>query len=170
MSLAPPMIYPEINSAGDRILHAARLYKMGLTPRIITTGGFPVGSRLKNCTEGEQNALLLREIGVDSSAILIDKKARTTAEHPRYVAAILDSLHVAKKIILVTSAAHMYRAMGVFKKAGFDVYPAATDFRGNGRIIEEFDDLFPQASSLDDMTAAIHEVYGIVGYRVMGKM
>lgn len=167
---APPMRYLEVNNAGDRILHAARLFKMGYAPRIITTGGYSVGGRSNILTEGEQNARLLWEIGVDSSAVLIESAARTTAEHPSLVTAIIDSMQLQKRIILVTSATHMTRSAGVFRKAGYTVYPAAADFRGNGRFIENVNDFFPLASALDGATAAVHEVYGIVGYRVMGKM
>jgi uncharacterized SAM-binding protein YcdF (DUF218 family) len=170
MKLAPPMVYPEINSAGDRILHAARLYKMGVAPRIITTGGAPVGAFQNYYSEGEQNALLLREIGVDSLAIIIEKKARTTADHAPLIAAILDSMKLPKKIVLVTSASHMYRSVEVFRKAGYTVYPAATDFKGSGRLVESIMDFFPLVQALGDATYAVHEYYGILGYRVLGKI
>jgi len=170
VAFAPSMKYPEVNSAGDRILHAARLYKMGYAPRIITTGGYQVGGRKQMLSEGEQNALLLREIGVDSGAIIIEPAAQTTADHPPLVAAIIDSMQLRKRIILVTSATHMTRSAAVFRKAGYAVFPAATDFKASGRFVESFNDFFPIASALDDVTSAVHEVYGMVGYTIQGKL
>lgn len=170
VGLAPPMRHPEVNEAGDRILHGARLYKEGFAKFVVTSGGGVVGGLHTIMTEAEQNALLLREIGVPQEAILPEKKALTTAQHPGLIAPILDSLGLKKKIILVTSATHMRRSVGVFKKAGFEIYPAATDFRGNGRIFEKVQDLFPQAGSLESMTCAIHEYYGIIGYTLLGKL
>jgi uncharacterized SAM-binding protein YcdF (DUF218 family) len=162
--------FPEINKAGDRLLYAAKLYKMSIAPRIITSGGVNVGSFTQNITEGEQNALILREIGVDSSAIITENRALTTAEHGPYIAAILNSLHLPKKIVLVTSAAHMTRARAVFRKYGFTTFPAAADFESTSKIVETFWDFFPSSWALEISTAAFHEYYGLVGYKVLRKI
>jgi uncharacterized SAM-binding protein YcdF (DUF218 family) len=170
MPIVPPRCHLEINDAGDRVLHAARLYKAGVAPRIVTTGGFVVGLRGQTVTEGEQNAMVLREIGVDSSAIIIERGSKVTADHGPTIGAILDSLHLPRKIILVTTATHMLRSVAVFKKHGFDVYPSATDFQGAKDLIQGVGDFFPNNGALNDVTAIIHEVYGIIGYKVMGKI
>jgi uncharacterized SAM-binding protein YcdF (DUF218 family) len=168
--MSSPDENPELNEAGDRLLHAARLYKRGIAPRIVTTGGYSVGGFHQKITEGAQNALVLREMGVDSSAILIEAKSLTTADHGPYIAAIFDSLNLQKKIVLVTSAAHMYRSIRVFKKHGFTIYPSATDFKTNRYFINGSSDFFPSVGALDAATAAMHEYYGVVGYVVLGKM
>ena len=162
--------YAEINEAGDRLLHTARLFREGWAPRIVTSGGFSVGGLHQMLTEGRQNALVLRDMGIDSSAIVIEPKSRTTADHGPYIAALFDSLGLQKKIVLVTSAAHMYRSLRVFRKWGFTAFPAATDFQSNRFIINGVKDLFPGSGALNDVTAAIHEYYGIVGYKFFGKM
>jgi len=167
--LGAPRIYPEISEAGDRLLHAARLYKRGIAPRIITTGGTNVGEFYQTVTEGEHNAMLLREIGVDSAAILIETKSLTTADHGPLIGALLDSLMLPRRIVLVTSATHMRRAVWVFKKYGFEVYPAATDFMTNYRLIRNIRDFFPSVGSLSDVTSAVHEYYGLIGYRILQK-
>lgn len=161
---------PEINQAGDRLLHAARLYKRGVAPRVVTSGGFGVGVFHQKVTEGEHNAMILREMGVDDSALVVEPKSLTTADHGPYIAALLDSLRLRKKIVLVTSAAHMYRSVKVFKKNGFTVYPSAADFQSRKEIVNGVKDFFPSAYALADVTAAIHEYYGIIGYKVLGKM
>jgi uncharacterized SAM-binding protein YcdF (DUF218 family) len=168
--MGPPRYYPEINAAGDRLLHAARLFKAGAAGRVITTGGFPVGSFRRTVTEGDHNAMLLREIGVDSSAILIDRKSLTTADHGPCIAQLLDSLGLRKKIILVTTASHMIRSVAVFKKYGYEVFPAPADFRSSMYLINGIHDFFPSATALQVATYAFHEVYGIIGYKVLGKI
>jgi uncharacterized SAM-binding protein YcdF (DUF218 family) len=170
MPMVPPRTYPEISDAGDRLLHAARLFKMGIAPRVITSGGIVVGALHNIVTEGEHNAMLLREIGVDSAAIIIEKKSKVTADHGPTIGAILDSLRLPRKIILVTTATHMYRSIAVFKKNGFTVYPAATDFQASVYPVEGIRDFFPGSASLNNSTAIFHEVYGIIGYKVMGKI
>ena len=168
--IVPPRTEAEIGEAGDRILHAARLYKRGFGDRIITSGEINVGSFHMKVTEGEHNARLLFEIGVDSSAVIRDRKSRTTAEHGPNIAEILDSLHLPKKIILVTSATHMARSVRVFRKHGISVIPAATDFQSNIYLIDNVKDFFPAASALLNTTRVFHEYYGIIGYKVFGKI
>lgn len=170
MPMVFPRKYPEINDAGDRILHGARLYNLGLSPRIITTGGFIVGAFRQKITEGEHNALLLRELGIDSASIIIEKKSRVTADHPPQIAKILDSLQLPKKVILVTSAAHMSRAVAAFKKWGFEIYPSATDFSCSKYLLGGIWDFFPSSYALHLTTSALHEYYGILGYKILGKI
>ncbi len=169
-TIGKPREYPEISEAGDRILHAARLYKMGVAPRIVTSGGINAGSFHRHIVEGEHNAMLLREIGVDSLSIIVERRSRTTADHGPLVGAILDSLGLPRRAVIVTSAAHMKRALGVFRKNGFAAIPAATDFQSQKYLLESVRDFFPSASALERVTAAVHEIYGIVGYRMMGRI
>lgn len=158
----------EINDAGDRVIHGARLYKKGICKRIITSGG-PVDPALKDILpEGLHNAMLLIEMGVDSNDVIAEKKAKNTHEHGPYIAQILDSLGLPKKIILVTSAAHMFRSEAVFKKHGFTVYPAPTDFQKHISKGTFIFNLFPNSSSLDISTRAFHEYYGLIGYKLFG--
>ncbi|HEX3019676.1 MAG TPA: YdcF family protein [Chitinispirillaceae bacterium] len=158
----------EINDAGDRIIHGARLYKKGVCHRLITTGGW-VDPAFKNTPpEGLHNALLLMEMGVDSSDIIIEKNAKNTHEHGPYIAQILDSLHLPRKIILVTSASHMIRSEAVFKKCGFIVYPAPTDYQKSSGKRAFIFNLFPNSGSLDLSNRALHEFYGILGYKLLG--
>lgn len=158
----------EVNDAGDRIIHGARLYKKGICRRIITSGG-AVDPALKDMLpEGLHNAMLLMEMGVDSADIIVERMAKNTHEHGPYVGKILDSLGLPRKIILVTSASHMIRSEAVFKKYGFIVYPAPTDFQKPIMKRTFIFNLFPNSSSLDISTRALHEYYGIIGYKLLG--
>jgi uncharacterized SAM-binding protein YcdF (DUF218 family) len=162
-----PREYPEINEAGDRIIHCARLYKMGYGAKIITTGT-SVTAVPKRYPEAVHNALLLGEFGIDSTVIIKELKAKNTHQHAPNIKKILDSLSLPHEIILVTSAAHMKRSMLVFKKYGFKVHPAAADFTSGSHLFEEIRDLFPVETALRLSTAALHEYYGIIGYKLLG--
>jgi uncharacterized SAM-binding protein YcdF (DUF218 family) len=169
MPLSAPRKYPEINEAGDRILHGARLYKMGAARKVITTGGDVGLAFYKSISEAEENAMLLREIGVDSSAIIMELKARNTHEHPFYIAKILDSLNLGRNIILVTSATHMARSVAAFNKfGGYTIYSAPADFNTSEKVIDRITDFFPTSRALDRTTTVFHEYYGILGYLLLG--
>ncbi|NLW30275.1 MAG: YdcF family protein [Fibrobacter sp.] len=165
--MIPPRLYPEIGEAGDRIIHGARLYKAGYAKRVITTGG-PVGAVRKYMSEGEHNAILLKEIGVDSVSIVMEKLAKNTYEHAPYIEKILDSLQLPKKIILITSASHMLRSVKVFEKKEFEVFPAPVDYISSDYILNTVLDFFPKANALMESTRSIHEYYGILGYKLLG--
>ncbi|MDO5577629.1 MAG: YdcF family protein [Fibrobacter sp.] len=165
--MTPPRIYPEIGEAGDRLIHAARLFKAGYSERLITTGG-PIGAFRKSTTEGEHNAALLKELGINPQCIIAEKKAKNTHEHAPYIEQILDSLQLPKKIILVTSATHMARSVRVFEKKGYQVYASAADYTSNSYFISSVLDFFPNANALMESTKAIHEYYGIIGYKLLG--
>jgi uncharacterized SAM-binding protein YcdF (DUF218 family) len=167
--LIAPRKYPEINEAGDRVLHAARIFKMGAAPIIISTGGDP-GTALYNALCGAKiNAMLLKELGIDSSAIVIEPKARNTHEHASYVAKVLDSLQLKKNVVLVTSATHMARSVAVFKKFnGYTLYTAPTDYKTANTIYNSITDFFPSSSALELSTSVLHEYYGLLGYKLLG--
>jgi uncharacterized SAM-binding protein YcdF (DUF218 family) len=162
-----PRKFAEINEAGDRIIHAARLFKMGYSERIITTGT-SIGSFSKSVPEAVQNAMLLNEFGIDSSVIIKELQAKNTHQHAPNIKKILDSLGLSKEIILVTSAAHMKRSIMVFQKYGYTIYPAATDFTSGGKFFDSIYDFFPVETALRLSTAAMHEYYGILGYKLLG--
>jgi uncharacterized SAM-binding protein YcdF (DUF218 family) len=165
----PPRRYTEPSCAGDRMVNAARLFRRGYAPVIVATGGkipfiydFPG-------TESQCMASFIREVcGIDSSAILMEDKARDTHENAKNVAALLQQHRIQKDIILVTSAMHMYRSVKVFKKIGYTVYPAPADFRADKTVCIKPLTILPDVDALSDATDALHEYYGILAYKIMG--
>jgi len=71
--------------------------------------------------------------------------------------------------LLVTSAFHMPRSVGLFRKAGFAVEPCPVDWRVGGR-----DDLFTFSNlavdGLGRTDLAVREWIGLVAYRATGKI
>jgi uncharacterized SAM-binding protein YcdF (DUF218 family) len=167
----PPRLYDEINAAGDRILYTARLFKEGVAPRIVITGGNLDFIRTTTGSQAEAAARLLRGLfDIDSSRILLETKARNTYENGLLTGKLLDSLHLPRTIILVTSAVHMPRAVMVFKKLGFTVEPAPTNFIADAPRTMKLIDRIPSASTLLYSTYALHEWYGMAAYRLLGRL
>lgn len=114
--------YAEMWSAADRVWHAARLYRAGKAPVVVPTG---VG-------EESSSVPLLVDFGVPSRAIRAETASRNTEENAQYTARLIKGLPGAptngvSKVLLVTSAWHMRRALLVFARQGVEVIPAATD-------------------------------------------
>ena len=166
----PPRLYDEVNEAGDRVMYAARLFHQGASPRILVTGGHLAFYRSIEGSEAEASSRLLTGLfGIDSSRILLETKSRNTYENGLYTRQLLDSLRLPLKIILVTSAMHMPRSVAVFKQLGYDVYPAPTDFRADVPHRVKLISLLPTIGALENSTTALHEWYGLLAYKLMGR-
>lgn len=165
-----PRLYPEVNDAGDRIIHAARLYHKGRAPYIIAAGGKDPFGRYDG-TAAQVNAdILAASLSVPRSAILLEDRSRNTAEHGPNVRAILESRKLPLDIIVVTSAMHMPRAVMVFERHGFRVHPAPTDFLADSEFDPTIMDYLPQAGTLERTTQALHEYYGMFTYSILDRI
>lgn len=160
VSLArPPRIYAEVNAAGDRVLHAARLYKAGKAKWIIVSGGRAISSEEGTQTHASAMLALLKELGVPEEVVLMEDGSRNTRENARRTKRLLDD-HGFEKILLVTSALHMPRALAEFRYICPHVYPAPTDFEIVTNRPRTVLDLMPSASALEGGSRAFKEILG----------
>ncbi len=171
-----PKEYPrktvEIGANGDRLLYGGWLYKQGKAPRIIVTGaGRPIGGE-QTTKVSEDMATLLQMVGISEDVIEIESEARNTYEHTLYCAPIFERQGI-QSILLVTSAMHMPRAMGVFEHLDIKITAAPTDFyytvgtkpvTWQGKIWQ----FIPTWKGLAATSDAIHEYLGIAYYRWKG--
>ena len=150
---------PDLGSPSDRVWHAARLYHAGKAPRIVMSGGpAPLGDML--AAEGDAMGQFAVDLGVPREAIAVEAASRSTRENALLTAKILRQQGAAR-VLLVTSAVHMGRALETFRAAGVDAEPAPTDFEV---LDNPHDSLFawcwPDAAALCDSTRALHEYVG----------
>jgi uncharacterized SAM-binding protein YcdF (DUF218 family) len=166
----PPRIYPELSDLGDRLVHAARLYHQGRAPYVVTTGGIDQFDPWPGSHAAVSADILVSVLNVPRAAILMEEEARNTYEHPTGVRKALAGRGLAAEIILVTSALHMPRTVKVFESQGFTVYPAPTDFAANAESGMGIMSFIPNAVSLERTTRAVHEYYGLLPYKVLGRI
>jgi uncharacterized SAM-binding protein YcdF (DUF218 family) len=76
--------------------------------------------------------------------------------------------HGLQRVLLVTSALHMPRALATFQSAGIDAVPAATDYTVIYRDWRTVIDFLPDAKALSRTTDAIKEYVGHAYYRWKG--
>ena len=163
---APPRITLDLSDAADRVLHAARLYRAGKAPVVLISGGaIPwLGSDIP---EAGSMQSLLEEWGVPAASIISEAASRNTHENAVFTRQLLAErgLH---RVLLVTSAMHMRRALATFTSAGIDAVPAATDFTVTYRDHRTLIDFLPDAKALSHTTDAIKEYIGYAYYRWKG--
>jgi uncharacterized SAM-binding protein YcdF (DUF218 family) len=105
-------------------------------------------------------------LGVPADRILVDTTSRNTHENAVQAWRLLREARLSN-VILVTSAFHMPRSMGCFRKVGLHPRPYPVDFRGRWG---EYDPLswLPRVSNLQSSTTAIREYVGLIMYWFRG--
>ena len=144
----------DLGSSADRVWHGARLYHAGKAPLVILAGAqyFDEGM-----TESEAMQLFLLDLGVPPASIVLEQRSRTTRENAIYTAELLDNIGKSD-ILLVTSAAHMARALGHFEAQGLEVVPTATDYKSAG--LKSRYCCLPDADALNDSRTVFKELLG----------
>lgn len=119
-------VIEDLNSGADRMRYAAKLARENPGLPVLISGG-QVFARPGARSEAEGMADLLVELGVERSRIRLESGSRTTAQNAEMTAKLAAA--EPGDWLLVTSAWHMPRAMGLFRKAGVSVIAAPTDWR-----------------------------------------
>jgi uncharacterized SAM-binding protein YcdF (DUF218 family) len=155
-----------LTEAAERITEAARLAHRLPALRLAFTGGVAFPGR-GNVSGAERIADWWRGVGIASERIVIEGVSRNTHENALMLRAVLEP-KAGDRWLLVTSAAHMPRAVGVFREAGFDVTAYPVDYRTEGwsDATQVSTDI---ASGLKRADEAVREWIGIFAYRLLGR-
>jgi len=172
----PPRPMVQVNGAGERVIYAAYLYKQGKAPVILATGGNVTFRGTNPSNPAIEMQSLLTFMGVPESAIWLEDQSQNTYENALNCAQILKAKNITR-VILVTSAVHMPRSVGLFQAQGIQVIPAPADFTvtqsnwdglTHATLANQIVSLLPSISNLDMTTNAIKEYLGILVYRLRG--
>lgn len=150
-----------LNEAAERMTAMAELARRFPDARIVFSGG---SGRLiyDGVTEASLAARLFESFGIAKERILLEDKSRDTDENARFTKELVQP-KAGERWLLVTSAHHMPRAVGVFRAAGFPVEAFPVDYRTRGAI-----DLIRPFSSAGDglrrTDTAAREWVGLVVY------
>jgi uncharacterized SAM-binding protein YcdF (DUF218 family) len=165
----PPRTRPETNLFADRLLHAARLWREHRAPRLVTTGGRIDWIAEAGGSEAQDYASLLTELfGVGRDSIHLCPGSQNTREDAVEARKLFEREGWPKDILLVTSAFHMRRAEALFRKQGFAVHAAPTDFFSDEKPRTGPYQWLPQENTLAITYLALHEWAGYLAYRMLG--
>jgi uncharacterized SAM-binding protein YcdF (DUF218 family) len=154
-----------LNEAGDRYIEALRLALLYPPARILISGG--TGDLGDN---GDGDAVagvrFFTDMGIDPARLIIEPNSRNTAENAAFSKPLADP-QPGQTWLLVTSAFHMPRSVGLFRKAGFPVVPWPTDYRTPGRDHFALDFVQPSSNAVI-ADSAVREWIGLIAYRLAG--
>ncbi|QOG17619.1 YdcF family protein [Bradyrhizobium sp. SEMIA] len=157
---------PVVSHAADRFFAPAELARRYPNARVVFTGGSAnlISTEAK---EADYSAPILESLGIAKERLILERESRNTWENAIFTKQLVMP-KPGERWLLVTSAFHMPRAMGTFRKAGFDVEAYPVDWRMGGR-----DALFAftrnGAEGLSKTDVAMREWIGLVAYRITGR-
>lgn len=146
----------------QRLVHGISLYRKLPASRLVLSGGSGDPER-PELVEAEAMKRAAISLGVPPEDIVVEGRSRTTLENVD----LLKSRFEGKRILLVTSAFHMGRAIAMFKKSGIDVFPAPTAYMSED-VGFSFFSLIPGAGSLGKSTSAFYEYFSRSWYSLKG--
>jgi uncharacterized SAM-binding protein YcdF (DUF218 family) len=160
----------EINEVGDstyvewgdpdRFFGGIALFKADKAQKLVFTGGKMPWDKAKK-TEGAVLKEYAISNGIPSENIFVTKDVENTAEE---AVAVKELISPSKRIILITSAFHMYRAQRLFEKQGFTVIPYKVDYKVAGNAKMTIMNFLPNAKNLGMSENGMREIIGRLFY------
>ena len=153
-----------IMGAAERVTVIAQLARRYPDARIVFTGGS--AGLFGGPPEAAFVVRLFESFGIPPARVIIEDRARNTEENARFTKALVNP-KPPERWLLVTSASHMPRAIGVFRKADFPVEAYPVDWRTRG-----WRDVTWSGSLLSGVmwaNGAAYEWIGLLVYRLTGR-
>ena len=118
--------------------------------------------------EADYAGTLFESLGVAKARLTMERRSRNTQENAEFSKAMVEPKS-GERWLLVTSAFHMPRSVGLFRKAGFAVEPYPVDWRVGGRSdLLTFSSMAIEGLGRTDI--ALREWMGLIAYRATGKI
>ena len=156
----------EFGAAGDRFIEGLRLARLYPDMKLVITGGDPT---LDHSSEGDADiaARFYADMGLDSNRVILENQSRNTEENAAFTAPILKAQNL-PTCLLITSAFHMPRSVGLFRKSGVDFTPWPVDFKTTGQETLTLD-FFELGNNAMLLELSLHEYVGLLASFLSGK-
>lgn len=155
----------EITEGAPRLLAAIELLRRYPTAQLIFSGGSGNAFEAEP-PEASTVQVALAQLGIDPARVRYEDQSRNTWEGE------VDSMALAEpkpdqRWVLVTSAMHMPRAIGIARRLGWTMLPWPAGYTSLPAARSVSDGHF--AKNFADLTTAVHEWIGLVAYRLSGR-
>ncbi len=158
----------ELTEAADRMTEGVLLARRFPDAKLVFTGGSAalLGSPYREAQVAEQ---LFLGLGIPKERLVLESESRNTYENAIFTREVLQP-KAGDVWLLVTSAAHMPRSMGIFRKAGINVTPYPVDYRTHG-VAGDYRRLYRNVTGgLVQTEGAMREYIGLAAYWWTGKI
>lgn len=157
---------PVLNDNAERLTAFADLAHRYPDAKLVFTGG--IGT-LKDAylREADIAAQIFSRIGLDMDRIILESEARNTFEHPQKIRTLIEP-QPEETWVLITSAYHMSRAVGVFREQNWPVLAYPVDYRTAG-MRRSLGLQFNLHNGLDNFAFGVHNWAALILYYVLGR-
>jgi uncharacterized SAM-binding protein YcdF (DUF218 family) len=156
---------PALNGAAERMTEAVVLARRHPGARIVFTGG--QGSLIHGgLSEADVARALWTAMGLDQARVTYESESRNTHQNAVLTRALINP-NPGETWLLVTSASHMPRSVGVFRQVGFPVVPWPVNYRTGRTLAALYDAPFPER--IQQFEGALREWVGLTAYWLMGR-
>lgn len=156
----------EFNQAADRFIEGLKLAQAHPAAKILVSGGDGSFSGTYD-GDAQTSIAFFSTFGISPDRIIREDQSRTTFENAANTKHVLDDNGLSN-CALITSAFHMPRSVGLFRKLGIPVTPWPVDYRTSGQLTLGPD--FSQPSLNAQLTTtAMREWTGLIAYYVSGR-
>lgn len=155
-----------INDNAERLTEGLVLARRRPQAKLIFTGG---EASLIPSDDSAADAVgdFYREAGIEPARIVLEARSRTTYENAVFLHEMLKP-KPGDRYVLVTSAFHMPRSVGTFRRQGFEVVPWPVDYRTVG-LSSAFQISTRFHNGLSRLDFVFKEWVGLVAYRLSGR-
>jgi uncharacterized SAM-binding protein YcdF (DUF218 family) len=157
---------PILDHSGDRLVAAAELARQYPNARIVYSGGNANLVGDDSAKEADYALSMLESLGVAKARLTAERLSRNTVENAEFVKTIANPKE-GERWLLVTSAFHMPRSIGLFRRAGFKVEAYPVDWRASPSQALSFSSV--AMNGLERTEVAMREWIGLAAYRLTGK-
>jgi uncharacterized SAM-binding protein YcdF (DUF218 family) len=157
---------PAFRGGGDRLIATAALAHRYPQARIVYSGGSANLVADDTAKEADVAVSVFESLGIPQQRLTVERLSRNTEENAAFSKA-LASPKPGERWLLVTSAYHMPRSVGVFRRAGFVIEPYPVDWHTAGGDVLALSTFVSDGLQRTDI--AVREWIGLAAYRISGK-
>jgi len=157
-----------LTDAAERLTDSLMLMKaLPGKPLVISGGGAQI--LYDSSSEAETAHRMFERLGADPKLLWREERSRNTYQNAAFTRRLLEKRGMADKPwLLVTTAFHMPRAMGCFRKAGLKVIPWPVDYRTRGWS-DAARPFSRPSNGLRRLDMIMREYIGLLAYRLTGR-
>jgi uncharacterized SAM-binding protein YcdF (DUF218 family) len=156
---------PELNGTAETLTTFLALARNYPNAKLVFSGGS--GDLLRqDVSEVETVRMFLRQQRFDENKVLYEGKSRNTYENAVFSKALVQP-HSGETWLMIVSARSAPRAMGVFRKAGWEVIVVPCDHRAIPEL--DWQPAWNVGGAFQDISEGLHEWLGLLAYYVTGK-
>ncbi len=152
---------PSLGDSSQRMVEFARLARLYPKARLVFTGGSHVEP--EKPAEADAAKQFMDDVGVDTRRIAFERLSRNTWQNALFSKDMIKP-KPGETWLLVTSAVHTPRSVGIFRHVGWPVVADPAGYKESGRYSVNF------AEHMKRFDDAMHEWQGLVAYRIQGRI